>query len=83
MTNRTLTIHFTDSTKLSFEFPKQVDNPSFVAKRIEKMLENQHLMIEADGVLFMFPLQNIKYVQSSPLPDNLPDTVIKGATIIG
>ena len=84
MADRMLTIYFTDSTKLSFDFPKQVDNPNYVAKRLEKMIENQQLMIEADGVLFMFPWQNIKHIQAAPAPDadDLPDTVITGAKLV-
>ena len=84
MNDRMLTIYFTDGSKLSFDFPKQVDNPNYVAKRIEKLIDNRLLMIEADGVLFMFPWQNIKHVQTTPVPraEDLPDTVITGAKLI-
>ncbi len=79
---RALTIHFTDGTKLSFDFPKQVPEEHMIASRIEQLLKHQYLMVEADGTLFMFPLQNIKYVQAYPVPERLPDSTIKGASIV-
>lgn len=79
---RQLTIHFTDSTKLSFEFPKQLTNPLTMAQKLSDMLKGESLVIEADGVLLLIPLNNVKYIQSTPPPEKLPETVIKGATII-
>ncbi|KPK38092.1 MAG: hypothetical protein AMJ69_09390 [Gammaproteobacteria bacterium SG8_47] len=79
--NRALTIHFTDGTKLSFDFPAQVEDQHNIAHRIQELLRQPQLVIEADGALLVFPMQNIKYVQAYPSPDKLPDTVIRHATI--
>jgi hypothetical protein len=78
---RALTIFFTDGSKTSFDFPKQVDNEHAVAGRLEKLLNNPYLLIEGDGVLFLFPTNNIKYIQAYPAPAKLPDTAIRGATL--
>lgn len=79
---RQLTIHFTDSTKISFEFPQQLTNTLTMAQKISDILKGENLVIEADGVLLLIPLNNVKYIQSTPAPEKLPETVIKGATII-
>ena len=78
---RALTIHFTDDTKISFDFPKQLSDEQAVASRLEKLLNNPYLLIEGDGALFVFPTNNIKYFQVYPAPSKLPDTAIRGAEV--
>ena len=78
---RALTIHFTDGSNVSFDFPKQLSDEQAVATRLEKLLKNPYLLIEGDGVLFLFPTNNIKYIQAHPAPAKLPDTAIRGATL--
>lgn len=41
-------------------------------------------MIDAERALFVFPLQNVKYVQITPTAgsEELPANVIRGATIV-
>ncbi|MDH3745965.1 MAG: hypothetical protein OES47_12765 [Acidobacteriota bacterium] len=79
--DRALTIHFNDGTRLSFSFPAQTD-PRWVTKKTEELLEHEHLSIEADGTLLVFPLSSIKYLQATPAPDVLPANVIKGASVL-
>jgi hypothetical protein len=74
-------IHFIDGTNLKLEFPKQAEDTNIAAK-MQKLLDNPCLMIEADGSLLTIPMNSIKYIQSHPRPDVLPDFVIKGASII-
>ena len=75
---RAVTIHFTDGFKTSFDFPKQLADEQAVATRLEKLLKNLYLLIEGDGVLFLFPTNNIKYIQAYPTPSKLPDIAIRG-----
>ena len=75
---RAVTIHFTDGFKTSFDFPKQLADEQAVATRLEKLLKNLYLLIEGDGVLFLFPTNNIKYIQAYPAPSKLPDIAIRG-----
>ncbi len=79
--DRELTIFFIDGSKLSFAFPQQADRHQ-VVRRMEELLKNETLKIEADGVLFLFPLSSIKYVQAIPAPDSLGDGVISGASVV-
>lgn len=79
--DRILTIFFNDGTKLSFAFPQQAQAHE-VATRMEEFLKREHLKIEADGVLFLFPLTSVKYVQAAPVPAALGDDVIRGATVV-
>ncbi len=79
---RGMTIHFTDGSKLSFQFPRQIEEDYNAAAKLEQLLDKQHLLVEAEGLLYMFPLQNIKYVQVYPSPPRLPDTAIEGASLL-
>jgi len=74
-------IHFVDGSKMKLEFPKQGEDSNIAAK-MQKLLDNPCLMIEADGSLLMIPMSSIKYIQSHPKPGVLPDFVIKDASLV-
>ena len=65
--NRALTVHFTDTTKLSFIFPQQSDE-NVMAEKVKQILSREQLAIEADDSLFVIPMSNVKYVQAYPAP---------------
>ena len=74
-------IHFIDGTQLTLDFPKQAED-SDITQKLQKLLDSPCLMIEADGALITIPLTSIKYIQSHPSPNVLPDFVIQGATLV-
>ena len=79
--DRHMTVHFNDGTQMRLAFPKQVKHDESVPVRLERALEHDVLLVEADGSLLLFPTDSIKYVRISPAPTVLPDYVIKGATV--
>ncbi|MCP4233198.1 MAG: hypothetical protein GY770_06385 [Aestuariibacter sp.] len=52
-----------------------------VVNRIQKALDANQLTLEIDNQLFVIPMNNIKYMQVSPSPDKLPETVIRGGEL--
>ena len=83
MTNkRYLTIHFTDGSKLSVTFPKQGEDFHQMANRVQKALDANKLAIEIDGELFVVPMSNVKYLQVNPAPEKMPETIIRGGSLI-
>ena len=83
MTNkRFLTIHFTDGSKLSVTFPRQIEDFHQMAARVQKALDANKLSIEIDGELFVIPMNNVKYLQVTPAPEKMPDTIIRGGSLI-
>jgi hypothetical protein len=78
--SRHITFYFTDGTKTRFSFPKQVDDPVRLASEVEKALERDKVTLEVDGMLFIVPMVNVKYVQIYPAPEKLPPSVLKGAS---
>lgn len=77
---RQLTIHFIDGNKICFDFPEQTD-PVNITKQVESLFKDQYLMIQAEGSIFLYPLQNIKSIQVYPAPEKLPTNLIKNASI--
>jgi len=79
--NRYLTIYFIDGSEMSVTFPKQGGNPLLLARRVQEALDADQLAIETGDQLLVIPMNNIKYLQMKPTPEELPETVIRGGVI--
>ena len=75
-----LVIHFMDGNKVSFNFDEQSHHENVTAYG-ENLLKDQYIAIEADGSMFVYPLQNIKSMQIYPAPKILPNNIIKHASL--
>jgi len=80
---RGMIVHFCDGSQMRVSFPKQVTHDDSVSVRLERLLEKNVIMIEADGALLAIPFASVKYVQVYPAPGGLPDYVIRQASISG
>jgi hypothetical protein len=80
---RGMIVHFCDGSQIRVNFPRQVTHDDSVPVRLERLLEKNVVMIEADGALLAIPFASIKYVQVYPAPGGLPDYVIRQASIGG
>ena len=80
--DRFLTVYFLDGSDISINFPKQPGNPLLLAKRVQAALDADQFTIEIDGELMMIPKSSVKYMTVSPVPEELPETVIRGGKIV-
>ncbi len=78
---RWMTIFFTDGTKLEFDFPKQIDEPSKIGTMLRKALNENQLILEVEGIMYTIPFVNVKYIRVFPCPEKLPDTAIRGVKL--
>jgi hypothetical protein len=69
-----------DGTKLAYNFPKQIEDASVMSSKIETLLAKQYIVIEGDGIIQLYPVNNIKSIQLHSVPHKLPDFVIHGAS---
>ena len=78
----TMVIRFVDGTEevLEFALPSQ-ENANLVA-RIQEGLNAQHLIVEVDGKMVVYPFHNIKAIEVSPLPEKLPRVALKKARLV-
>ncbi|MCG3203238.1 MAG: hypothetical protein NFCOHLIN_03178 [Gammaproteobacteria bacterium] len=75
--DRILTLHFTDGTSMSFDFPEQTTHAVARRLKIEDFLNSSNVIVEADGSVMIFPMANIKYIQVMP-PGGIPEEVLRG-----
>jgi len=80
---RGLTIFFTDGTKMQLDYPKQTPNDVATLLKVKEILASRQLLVECDGVLLLFPFENIKYIEAHPAPKDLPGYTIRGASVAG
>lgn len=81
---RGITVFFNDGSKLTFDFPRQSANDAAASLKLEDVLKNRYLLLEADGAFLMIPFENVRYVQVYPAPSSVPNhTYIKGASAVG
>jgi hypothetical protein len=52
-----------------------------MASRIQKALDANQLAIDVDGEMYVIPMSSVKYLQVTPAPEKLPDSVIRGASL--
>ena len=77
-----MTVYFLDGSDMSINFPKQPGNPLLLAKRVQAALDADQFTIEIDGQLMMIPKSSVKYMTVSPVPDEMPETVIRGGKFV-
>jgi hypothetical protein len=76
------TIHFIDGTRLNITYPRLKGKNSLgVAAAVGKAINSDKLAIATSNKLLVIPTRNIKYIEINPLPDSLPDTIIRDAEI--
>jgi len=63
--DRILTLHFIDGSKLAFDFPEQSTNLTARRLKLTDLMAGKHLVIEAEGQVLIFPVNNIKYMAIS------------------
>jgi len=63
--DRIVTLHFVDGSKLAFDFPEQASNAAGKHVKLADFMASKHLVIEAEGQLFVFPVTSVKYIAFS------------------
>ena len=76
------TISFIDGTQLKLEWTRPKEQDPRLSEMIEKVLANKSFAVEIEGRLVIIPVHNIKTIEVSPSPDNLPVMVVSGAKMV-
>lgn len=80
--DKLVTFYFMDGSEMSLAFPDQGGNPLLLAKRVQQAMDSNHVAVEIDGKLTVIPKTAIKYLQLQSMPDEVPETVIRGARLL-
>lgn len=79
--DRWLRIQYIDGTSETFSFPKQVDDDYEQMQKFREAMRADRIVLEVEGMIHVIPLSSIKHIDFSPAPTNLPDYVIRGASV--
>ena len=82
--DRQLTLHFTDGSRIAFDFPQQAADEAARQMKVAQFLAAKNLVIEADGSILIFPVANIKYIAIAGVSmagRNAPKVMIRGARV--
>lgn len=60
-----IAIEFSDGSRRKFSFPAQSPNSAARQMKFEDFLKGRHLVIQSEGRLLMFPMENIKSIELS------------------
>ena len=84
MKDRELTIHFTDGSKMSLEFPQQTENAAAALIKLNEALAARQLLVEADGALLLIPLSQwmSTTLGTGPLAGRGIDLIVYGLIIM-
>ena len=75
---RFCTINFVDGESMKFIFkPVIEDELTSIGRAIQEMSKNNNLVFDLEGRLIIVPMNNVRSIELSPSPANLPRSVIK------
>ena len=76
------TIYFMDGTRMRITYPRMNGKNSLaIATAVGKAIDREKLAVANRSKLIIVPTRNIKYIEISPPPDSLPDSIIRDAEI--
>ena len=64
-TMRFITIQFTDGSRVRYSFEAATDNKAAQQLKIEDFLKGNHLVVQTDGRLTVYPVANIRALEIS------------------
>ena len=57
--------------------PVHPDEPLAIGQAIQEMSQNNNIIFNLDGKLVIVPMNNVRSIEISPSPVNLPRSIIK------
>jgi hypothetical protein len=78
----TMIIRFVDGTEEVLEIARDPQDDANLATRIEETLTAQHLIVEVDGTMVVYPFYNIKAIEVLPVPEKLPRIAMKRTHLV-
>lgn len=74
-----VSVYYVNGETQTFGFERQLPDHA-ISGRIDDILKSGYLMFESENILTAIPLTNVLRIDVAPVPEALPDTVIKNVT---
>ena len=79
---RFITIQFTDGSSVRYSFPVQSQSKAARQLKVEDLLKGRHLIMQGDGQLTLYPIENIRKITlSAGSGDSLEDIRLPAHTV--
>lgn len=78
----TMIIRFVDGTEEVLEIARVSEDDANLATRIQEALTAQHLIVEVDEKMVVYPFHNIKAIEVLPVPEKLPRFAMKRTHLV-
>lgn len=80
---RFMQVEFTDGTSARYSFPVQAGNVAAKQVKLESLFKDRFLILQGEGKLSVFPLENIKAVHLSGEDEELEGIRLPAHTLRG
>ena len=71
-------INFVDGESMRFTYePVHPDEAMSIGRAIKEMSQNNNLIFHIESKLVIIPMNNVRSIEISPSPKNLPRSIIK------
>jgi hypothetical protein len=85
---RFINIHFMDGSKVRYSFAPMTSNKAAQQVKLEDFFKGRHLVIQSEGRLTVYPMENIREIEFSAGGAalegiKLPLSTIRNATLAG
>ena len=71
-------INFIDGESMRFTYEAvNEDDVSSIGRAIQEMSQSNNIVFSLEGKLIVIPMNNVRSIEISPSPTNLPNSVIK------
>ena len=75
-------INFVDGESIRFIYePVRADEPSSIGRAIQELSQSNNLIFHVEEKLVIIPMNNVRSIEISPSPVNLPQSIIKARYI--
>ena len=82
--NVDMTVKFVNGTEKHYTFSRQMteEDAHIMVNKVQEALDAKHLIIDLGSKIQIMPMNNILQIEVPPVPVQLPENCIQGASLV-
>ena len=82
--NVDMTVKFVNGTEEHYTFSRQMteEDVHIMVNKVQEALDAKHLIIDLGSKIQIMPMNNILQIEVTPVPVQLPENCIQGASLV-
>jgi hypothetical protein len=79
-----MTVKFVNGTEEHYTFPRQIteEDAHILVNKVQEALDAKNLIIDLGSKIQIMPMNNILQIEVTPVPVQLPENCIQGASLV-